>query len=403
LAFGAVSDPLLAAALWTGLGAFALSVLLVFVILAMRLLLLVRLAHERRVAALWQPLFAQCMFEVPAARPALPARDAEVFLRLWCGAEESLLGAARKNLVEFAQRLGAASHVERLLRDGRPAVRLLALVAAGHLGLREQLPTLERLVRQGSAVTSLTAAHAMLRIEPAHGLPRLIAVAARREDWPIAHVANMLGEADPAAVGPLLAAAVRSELRRPRSGPGVAPGTWREPTRASRSWPRSSLRKSSLGMARPSRRTLRPPSPGSPAPYEEEAFWLTRACSRSRGRRLPTLGSPADGSIEMAFAPRPLSADELPDGPQAEFDSSGRLRAYTFRLPGWTGPIGLEVDPVLETGSVRYEKQGEEYRDGAAVVSGPFTDPRPVSEPFWAWVRRHVAGVAEAYQHYQLK
>lgn len=222
LLFGTASDPLLRAALWIGTGAFASSIALVFVVLALRLSLRRRQERGRRIAQRWQPLLAECALQVPETSVPLRRGEASIFLRLWCQAQESLRGQAQGNLVELATRIGAPAHVRRLL-DGRSTRRhLLALVAAGHMGLRDQLPRLNVLITDSATLPSLLAAQAALRIDARQCLPRIIAEAARRTDWPIARIAGMLGEADAEQVGPYLAAALQSELAGRRGGPGVA-------------------------------------------------------------------------------------------------------------------------------------------------------------------------------------
>ena len=188
----------------------------------MRARLVRRTDRQQRLAALWNPLIAECAERVPEKLPTLKARDAEAVLILWTHAQEVLRGDAQNNLVELARRCGFRAHVERLLRSGRPRHELLALVVLGHLKSRSRIELLERLVIEASSLVSLTAAHALLRIDESRGIARLIAAAARRDDWAIGQVAAVLKDADPARVAVHLAAAIRSERREPGPGPGLA-------------------------------------------------------------------------------------------------------------------------------------------------------------------------------------
>jgi HEAT repeat protein len=222
LVFGTVSDPLVAAALWTGCGAFATSLSLLAAIAVMRWRLLRRLAREARLAARWNPLIAECAERAPERVPAVAARDAETGLMLWARAQETLRGDARRYLVQLATRSGLDRHAERLLRSRRPSRRLLAIVVFGHLGDAGKMPLLDELVSGAGSLASLTAAHAMLRIDESRGVARLLAAAPRRDDWPIGQVAAILRDADPARVAVHLVAAIRTELRDPGDGPGLA-------------------------------------------------------------------------------------------------------------------------------------------------------------------------------------
>ena len=212
LAFGTVSDPLLAAALWTGYAALATSLVLLGAIAIMRWRLLRRLERERHAAALWNPLLAQWAGGARAPLPRLARCDAEFFLLLWCRAQESLRGEAQEHLREMARRLGVEALTGRLLRARRVDRRLLALVTLGHLRLREHAAWLHTLVSSAPPIVSITAARALMRIDANICVPPLLAGTARRDDWPLAAVGSILRECDAQAVGPLLASAIRSAL-----------------------------------------------------------------------------------------------------------------------------------------------------------------------------------------------
>lgn len=217
------SDPLLAAALWTACGALAATALLLSAIAVIRWRLLRRLARERVAAAQWNPLLAQCAEGVPDALPPLRARDAEFFVILWCRAQESLRGEAQEHLREMALRLDAGRHMHRLLRSRKLRLKLLALVALGHMRDRAVMPLLESLIPTAPSLVSLTAAQALMRIDVVVGLPQIVVAAARRDDWPLARVVSMLKECDAELVGPIVAAAIANEARRePQEGEGLA-------------------------------------------------------------------------------------------------------------------------------------------------------------------------------------
>lgn len=222
MAFGTVSDPFVAAALWTACGAFVTSLSLLAAIAVIRWRLLRRLAREARIAAAWNPLIAECAERVPERVGVAQARDAEPLLLLWTRAQETLRGEARANLVQLATRAGLPRHAERMLRSGQTRRELLAIVVFGHLRDAGKVPLLERLVGEASSLTSLAAGQALLRIDESRGIARLIATAARRDDWAIGQVAAILKDADPARVAVHLAAAIRTERREPGSGPGLA-------------------------------------------------------------------------------------------------------------------------------------------------------------------------------------
>ena len=221
LEFATVSDPLQRAALWIGAGALLLSAVLLAAILLMRLRLAARLARERRFAEHWQPVLAACTLGVPERVPQLETRDGPLFLALWLGAQESLRGDARRHLNALAARVGADRLAVAYVASGNPRHEMLALVAAGHLRLAGIRPLAESLAAQAPAAIALTAAQALLRIDARATLPAVLALAARREDWPIARVGAMLRECDAEDSGPALAAAIYAESEG-RRAPGLA-------------------------------------------------------------------------------------------------------------------------------------------------------------------------------------
>lgn len=221
MAFGTVSDPFVAAALWTAVGTLGTSLLLLAAIGVIRWRLLRRLAREARLGERWNPLIAECAERVPERLPRVAERDAAAVLLLWTHAQETLRGDAQRNLNAMAMRAGLAAHAERLLRSGDARSELLAVVVFGHLRERGKVGLLERLVTEGGPLISLTAAHALLRIDESRGLARLLAAAARRDDWAVGQAAAILMDADPARVAVHLAAAIRTERRLPGEGPGL--------------------------------------------------------------------------------------------------------------------------------------------------------------------------------------
>src|SRR5204862_1872953 len=76
----------------------------------------------------------------------------------------------------------------------------------------------ERLVqmsRQADPVVSFSAARALLRIDPHHGLELLAPSIVQREDWPLARLGSIFQELGPAVVTPPI---VKLLIARPRPG-----------------------------------------------------------------------------------------------------------------------------------------------------------------------------------------
>ena len=194
--------------------ALAVSLILLAVVLAMRVRLLRNLARERDTAARWIPLIARCAETGEASLPPLRRRDADHFVLLWCRAQDSLRGKSQDHLREMARRLGANVHVRRMFRSSSLRRRLVATVALGHMHARDLAPTLQTQIASAPAVPSLVAAKALVRIDASTGIPLVLSIAARRQDWPIASVATILKECESKSVGPALSSAIRIAMSR---------------------------------------------------------------------------------------------------------------------------------------------------------------------------------------------
>jgi hypothetical protein len=218
LGFDTFSDPLLRFALLSSIGALTVTFALALGVGAARARLHYRETVERRVVTRWNPLIAECAERVPAALPPLDGREVEGFLVLWCRALESLRGHTQDNLREMARRMGVEEHLKTLLASKRMHRQLLAVLSLGHLRSRDAIPMLLELVREAPSLVSTNAARALMRIDPMIGMPHVLEATASRGDWALAHVVPAFTEVDPTQVGPVLAAAIRTELFKERRG-----------------------------------------------------------------------------------------------------------------------------------------------------------------------------------------
>lgn len=205
--FATFSDPFIKVAFLTGIAAFAFSFLMVLAIATLRVRLLYRLRRERQLIARWRPLLARVYAEVPATLPALARRDRVLFLHLWNHYHESLRGEVKRNLNEFAQRVGAAKTARRLLKRRAMRVRLLAATSLGYLKDDSEWPTLLALTRDHNPVLALAAARALVSINTQAVVSEIVLLIAERDDWSLAQAGKLLSEAGRQAIaGPLLAA-----------------------------------------------------------------------------------------------------------------------------------------------------------------------------------------------------
>jgi len=190
-------DPLLLLVFQTGLSVIACSILMLLAVLVLRLRLVYRQRRESHYAALWQPLLAECVYQVPETLPQVPGGMRYHFLKLWNYHHESLVGSARGNLEELAAAMKLDEISRDMLASGNTRERLIAIVTLGHLGDRTQWHELRELVSDPSPILSQAAAEALVAIDAAATLAWLVTVMAAREDWPLSRVMAMLREAGP--------------------------------------------------------------------------------------------------------------------------------------------------------------------------------------------------------------
>lgn len=201
-------DPMLAVVFQVGVGILACSFLMLTAVFLLRIRLLLRQRRERFYEAQWQPLLAECVFDVPAILPQVPRNMRYHFLKVWNFHHESLVGRARTNLVALAGAMHLGDVAHDLMGAADLRQRLIAVMTLGHLGDRKQWHDLRALVADPSPMLSLTAARALLDIDAAATLAWLVTVMAAREDWPLARVVGMLKDAGSDRVTlPLIAAA----------------------------------------------------------------------------------------------------------------------------------------------------------------------------------------------------
>lgn len=206
-------DPMLAMVFQIGLGMVACSILMLVAVCLLRIRLLLRQRRERFCDKQWQPLLAECVFNVPAILPLVPRDMRYHFLKVWNFHHESLVGSTRLNLVALAGAMHLEAVARDLMRKGDLQERQIAVMTLGHLGDRTQWHDLRALVSDPSPMLSLTAARALLDIDADATLAWLVTVMAAREDWPMARVVTMLKEAGPDRVTLPLIAATESAVR----------------------------------------------------------------------------------------------------------------------------------------------------------------------------------------------
>ena len=213
LGFVTDSDWAIRLVTWTGQLVAALVLLLMLQVLLLRTWLIVQNRRERRFLNVWQPLLLQSLESVPSEVPRIGRDNSFAFLHLWNYLHESLLDEAKERLNQTARLAGINRMASQMLKDGSVRERLMAIATIGQLRDQTDWEELQRIAASHHSLLSLTAAHAMIRIDARAAITLLTPLIGSRHDWPAARVAWMLKEAGADVISePLACAALSAAL-----------------------------------------------------------------------------------------------------------------------------------------------------------------------------------------------
>lgn len=198
--YAALSDPLLRTALWAGLGAVLVSMLLLVYIVVLRLTLIERHRRDQRFMATWRPIMLATIAHEPVILPVLTKPERHAFLKLWNHFQESLRGEARSRLNDLALQCRIGEVVRPMLRERSVRDRLIAIFTLGHLHDHAAWQDLVTLAADPHPLLSICAARALLQIDSARALHVLMPAFIARGDWSVAKVTAMLSEAGADAI-----------------------------------------------------------------------------------------------------------------------------------------------------------------------------------------------------------
>jgi len=191
----------------------AVCVVLVASVVLLHLMHQSREAGRERFLAAWRPLFAEYIKGSKPALPVLEAKDVPAFCGLLNYWHNAMRGQALNGIREIGNAVGLDDIALKLLRSGRLSDRLLGAVVLGNLQEPRAWEALVEDLSSVNPVLSLTAARALLQIDPARGIDIVLPLCGSRSDWPLAGVASMLQMAGPTAVSDSLASQCISSSR----------------------------------------------------------------------------------------------------------------------------------------------------------------------------------------------
>lgn len=197
LEFAALSDIRIVVAFWIGVVSTLLAVIILLQVLLMRIALTFRerrSSRYREVAKNWLIRFiaGEAMDAPKMARCDLPD-----FLYQWIHFQEMLTGDSKVQLKQALSGFSLESRVHKLLRNGNFEEQLIAATALGHLGDKQAWGQLLALLNKPSPLLSMTAARALVLIDPDKARDIVLPLIIKHRDWMPIRSALMLKQADP--------------------------------------------------------------------------------------------------------------------------------------------------------------------------------------------------------------
>lgn len=208
-------DPLTTAALWSIAAVLVTTIVLFAYTVGLRYATNTAQRNRKQFLSVWRDVFAGALLGngIPDNQPLPPVRrrDSIELLEEWNRVRSVVDGRAVDNLIRLAKRTGIPPIAEKLFESHRMRARILAVQTIGHLRMNEFWEELRALVDHDNTAISITAAAALVDIDPAAGVQIVVPKINRRRDWPKNKVSVILQHAGSARISEPLYRAIRSE------------------------------------------------------------------------------------------------------------------------------------------------------------------------------------------------
>ncbi len=201
-------------ALWSIAGAVVTTVVLFVYTMGLRFATITAARRRRRFLEEWRSIFAGALLSRETARaidiPQLARGDDVYLLEEWNRSCDIVAGDAADNLIVLARRTRIPDYARRQFQRRQLRARMAAIQTLGHLrdiGFRDEI---KELVDAEHPALSVTAAMALVEIDPEMGTEHVISRIADRRDWPRNRVAQILRVAGSERISEPMYRAIRS-------------------------------------------------------------------------------------------------------------------------------------------------------------------------------------------------
>jgi HEAT repeat protein len=207
-------DGLTEIALWSIAAVVVTTVVLFVYTIGLRFATVASDKRRRRFLSRWREVFVTSMLCTDSARqqnlPTVPSNDRIDLLEEWNRARSMVEGGAVDNLIILARRTGIPDIALHLLRSRRMRSRILAVQTVGHLREYSLRDDISRLLAHENTALSITAAAALVEIDPDSAISKIVELIDTRRDWPKNRVSVLLRQAGSERISEPLYRAIRS-------------------------------------------------------------------------------------------------------------------------------------------------------------------------------------------------
>lgn len=213
LPFHSGFDATIVAAFWLTVTVVSASVILFFYTLGYRFSTIVRDRRRRNVAQRWREIIAAAALSSDdAGNVPLPEftrlEHADLFHE-WNLARETVREESATNLVILAKRMGLDEIARGMLDSGQLQSQLAAIQTLGNVGDESSWNAIEQFLQQKNTALSVTAAAALVNIDPPRAIQLLMPMIGVRRDWSRTRVSRFLRSAGSEACSEPLFRAIR--------------------------------------------------------------------------------------------------------------------------------------------------------------------------------------------------
>lgn len=207
-------DTLTLIALWCLAGVVVTAVILFFYAMGLRTATVIRNRRRNDFVQRWREVFALAVIDADAAAnlplPVVRRHDETDLLEEWNRVRALVDGKAVDNLIVLARRTAIRDIAVRKLRQRRLAARILGVHTLGHLREAAFRDEVLELVQHPHTALSITAAEALIDIDPASAGKTIVPLLAERRDWPRDRVSSLLRRAGSERISEPVYRAIRS-------------------------------------------------------------------------------------------------------------------------------------------------------------------------------------------------